>query len=109
LTVENKSGIIPLEYFILVRLDTVDEITKGRIWIPPTTRDQMQQMQTSGVLTAIGPLAFRYDVKNGVIPEVGQRVMFAKYGGIIANGKDNAEYRLLKDGDLAAILIETIK
>lgn len=64
----------------------------------------MQQAQTSGELIAIGPLAFQYDIENNVIPEIGQRVVFPKYGGFVVKGKDNAEYRLLKDGDLAAIL-----
>lgn len=102
----NMSGIQPLEYYVLIRLDTVEERTKGRIWLPETTREQLQQAQQSGMLIAVGPLAFEYDVQNSVIPKVGQRVVFPKYGGFVVKGKDNAEYRLLKDGDLAAILTE---
>jgi len=104
--IENASGIIPLEYYVLIRLDTVEEKTSGKIWLPETTREQMQQAQTAGCLVAIGPLAFAYDVENSVIPEVGQRVVFPKYGGFVVKGRDGVEYRLLKDGDLAAILTE---
>lgn len=103
---DNESGILPLEYYVLIRLDTIEEQTKGRIWLPETTREVLQQAQTSGKLMAIGPLAFQYDVENSIIPEVGQRVVFPKYGGFVVKGKDGAEYRLLKDGDLAAILTE---
>jgi len=106
LIIENKSGIAPLEYYILIRLDTISERTSKNIWLPETTREQMQQAQTSGELIAIGPLAFQYDIENKVIPKVGQRVVFPKYGGFVVKGKDTAEYRLLKDGDLAAILTE---
>lgn len=106
---ENVSGIIPLEYYILIRLDTIAERTSKNIWLPETTREQLQQAQTSGELIDIGPLAFRYDVENKVIPKVGDRVVFPKYGGFVVKGKDTAEYRLLKDGDLAAILSDTNK
>ena len=102
----NKSGINPLEYYILIRLDTVEERINGKIWLPETTREQLQQAQISGQLMAIGPLAFQYDVENDVIPEIGQRVVFPKYAGFVVKGKDGVEYRLLKDGDLAAILTD---
>lgn len=68
-------------------------------------REQKEQAQISGIIIDIGPLAFRYDVENPVIPQVGQRVAFPKYGGL-AIKRNKAEYRLLKDGDLAAILTE---
>lgn len=102
----NDSGYIPLEYYVLVKLDTVDEKTKGGIWLPDTTREQNQQAQITGQLLAIGPLAFLYDVENSVIPQVGQRVAFPRYSGLVIKGKDTAEYRLIKDGDLAAIITE---
>jgi len=106
LTTENASGIVPLEYYVLIRLDTVEERTKGNIWIPDSSREQMQQAQTSGLLIDIGPLAFQYDVDNPTVPKIGQRVVFPKYGGFVVKGKNGVEYRLLKDGDLAAILTE---
>lgn len=102
----NDSGYIPLEYYVLVKLDTVDEKTKGGVWLPEPVREQQEQAQITGRLLAIGPLAFLYDVENPVIPQVGQRVAFPRYSGLVVKGKDKAEYRLIKDGDLAAILTE---
>lgn len=102
----NPSGIEPLEYYVVIKLDSMDEITKGGVWLPASVREREEQAQVTGRLIAIGPLAFRYDVENSVIPQIGNRVAFPKYGGLVLRGKDGTEYRLLKDGDLAAILAE---
>ncbi len=102
----DTSGIIPLEYYVLIKLDPVEEKTKGGIILIEETRERKEQAQRTGRLVAIGPLAFEYDVDNDVIPQVGERVAFPKYGGIEITGKDKLEYRLLKDGDLAAIMTE---
>lgn len=104
----NNSGIAPLEYYVLIKLDAVEQRTKGGIIIPEDTRERQEQAQSTGRLIAIGPLAFMYDVENGLVPEIGERVAFPKYGGLKIEGRDKAEYRLLKDGDLAAILSDDI-
>lgn len=104
--IENTSGITPLEYYVLVKLDTIAEKTQGGIWIPDDTRQQKELAQISGRIIAIGPLAFLYDVHNSTIPDIGDRVAFPKYSGLAPIGKDKGEYRLIKDGDIAAILAE---
>lgn len=91
---------------MLIKLDKVEEKTKGGIFIPDDVRERKEQAQASGRLVAIGPLAFIYDVENPTIPEIGERVAFPKYSGLTQMGRDGAEYRLLKDGDLQAILAE---
>lgn len=106
MTAINISGIIPLEYYILVKLDVVEERTKGGIILTADTQERETQAQASGVLVDIGPLAFLYEVENDTIPKLGQRVAFAKYGGQERTGKDGMRYRLLRDGDLSAILAE---
>lgn len=106
ITSENNSGIIPLEYYVLVKLDVVEEKTKGGILLIAETQERETQAQASGNLVAIGPLAFIYDVDNSIIPQLGDKVAFPKYGGQERTGKDGARYRLLKDGDLTAILAE---
>lgn len=98
------SGIIPLEYYVLIKLDVVEERTKGGIIRIAETQERETQAQSSGVLVDIGPLAFIYEVDNQTIPAIGDRVCFPKYGGQERTGSDGARYRLLKDGDLSAIL-----
>lgn len=104
--IENKSGINPLEYYVVIKTDNMEEMTKGGVWLPPSIRDRENQAQVIGRLIAIGPLAFKYDIENDVIPQIGDKVAFPKYGGLVLRGKDGSEYRLLKDGDLAAILTD---
>ncbi len=103
---DSSHGIEPLEYYVLIKLDKVEERTKGGIILIEETRERETQAQASGRLVAIGPLAFIYDVENDTIPEIGDRVAFPKYSGLKQVGKDGEEYRLLKDGDLQAILAE---
>lgn len=102
----NESGIIPLEYYVLIKLDIVEETTKGGIILIQETQERETQAQASGRLVEIGPLAFLYDTHNDCIPRLGDRVCFPKYGGQERKGKDGAIYRILKDGDLSAILAE---
>lgn len=91
---------------MLIKLDAVEEKTKGGIYIPDELRDRQGLAQASGCLIAKGPLAFIYDVDNPIIPEIGERVAFPKYSGLEQKGRDGVDYRLLKDGDLQAILAE---
>lgn len=100
----NKSGINPLEYFVVISPDNVENKTKGGIIIPDDTLDRHKQAQMTGIIVASGPLAFRYEVENDFTPDVGDRVAFGRYSGHTLKGKDGIEYRILKDGDLTAIV-----
>jgi chaperonin GroES len=103
--VSNNSGITPLEYFVLIKPDDVENKTKGGIYIPDETLDRNKLAQMTGILIACGPLAFKYeDFENPLIPQIGERVAFGRYSGLTLKGRDAIEYRLLKDGDLTAIV-----
>lgn len=102
---ENKSGIFPIEYKILVAPIEVDEKTKGGIIIPDQTKERDQFAQMQGTLVAVSPLAFSYE---GTVewskPKPGDKVLFAKYAGTVVDGKDGKKYRLVNDKDVAAVL-----
>jgi chaperonin GroES len=103
--VSNDSGITPLEYFVLIKPDEVEQKTKGGIFLPDQTLERNNLAQMTGILMAFGPLAFKYeDFENPLIPQIGQRVAFGRYSGVSLKGQDGIEYRLLKDGDLTAIV-----
>ena len=103
---ENKSGIEPTLDRILVRPDQIEETTAGGILIPPTVLELHMAAQTSGVLIAIGPDCWS-DYK-GPASVIGQKVMFAKYGGQSIWGKDGVEYRVLNDVDITANIDEGV-
>lgn len=99
----NKSGIQPVEYKCLVLPEKVEEKTEGGILLTASLQEQDQLAETKGVLVAAGGMAF--SDWAGEKPVVGQRVMIAKYAGLLCRGKDGEEYRLVNDKDIAAILV----
>ena len=106
----NNSGVFPTEYNVLIEPKKIDDMSKGGIIIPDTSRDRDQFAQTEGVLVAISPLAFTYasEPEWGTAdkPKPGDRVLFAKYSGTTVKGENGKDYRLVKDKDVAAILYD---
>src|SRR4051812_12840511 len=102
----NPSGINPTEYKVLVLPSKVDEKTKGGIILPDDSKDRNQFAQMEGTLVAVSPLAFSYQDWNGSNPpQVGDRVLYAKYAGALVKSWKNAvEYRLVNDKDISAVL-----
>ena len=91
----------PVEYKVLVLLDPTERVTEGGIVLPEDVADKEQQKQVVGTLIAVGGNAFQEVLDP--IPQVGDKVMIAKYSGLVhkANGK---EYRLCNDKDIGAIV-----
>lgn len=103
---DNKSGIHPSGDRVLIKPDKIEEKTKGGIVIAHTIAEQHMMAQTSGVLVATGPDCWS-DYKQS-FAGIGDRVMFAKYGGQVVIGKDGQEYRVLNDIDITAIIEEGV-
>lgn len=102
---DNPSGIHPIEYRVVILPDEVEEKSKGGIIIPQDVRERHQMAQVQGVLVAVGGLAFTVDgVKWPDPPQVGDRVMIAKYTGLEAEGKDGKKYRVCNDKDVCAVM-----
>lgn len=98
----NASGINPVEYKCLVLPTKVEETTAGGIVLPSQIQEQDQLAETKGILVAVGGMAF--SDWSGAKPTVGQKVMIAKYAGLLCKGNDGEEYRLVNDKDIAAVL-----
>jgi len=105
----NQSGIHPVEYKCLVKLDEVKNTTDSGIVISLGDESEREAMaQVKGTLVAIGHNAF-FDWNWK--PPLGSRVMIAKHEGIICRGADQEEtelgaYRLVSDKQIAAVLVE---
>ena len=115
------SGIRPVGDRVLIRPDSL-ETKVGSLVIPDTVLDRHGLAQTIGTLVAVGPDAWKHSVETGPEGEVkavkgysqpfakvGDKVMFAKYGGLFVRGKDDVEYRILNDVDVTALVDEEIK
>jgi len=97
----NPSGINPLDLRVLVKPDAAaDKI--GSIFIPDQERERRGMAECRATLVAVGQNAFSEIV--GPKPEPGQRVLIAKYAGIVTKGDDGEEYRLCNDADICAVL-----
>lgn len=104
----NTSGIRPVEYKVLVKLDDMYEadplLKRAReagIELAASAGEREQMAQVKGTLVAAGDNAF-IDWKWK--PPAGVRVMVAKYAGLYCEGDDGQEYRLCNDKDIAAVL-----
>lgn len=103
----NTSGYEPLDLRVLVMPDVVPEKT-GSIFVPETARERDQFAQCEGVLVAAGVNAFSEARQSAdfVPPKPGDRIIFAKYGGIMLDGKDGQKYRIMNDADITALIID---
>ena len=98
----NTSGMVPVEYKILVQPEAVEETSKGGIVLSVKTTEREAMAQVRGKLIAVGGNAFE-DWK-GRIPQVGDSIWMAKYAGFVVKSDDGTEMRLCNDKDVAAII-----
>jgi chaperonin GroES len=101
---DNTSGLQPCEYKILIEPEEVELKSAGGIVLATATTEKEKMAQVRGKLIAVGGNAFE-DWKEP-IPKVGDRVMYAKYAGLVVKGKDGQDLRLANDKDLTAIVAE---
>lgn len=104
---QNTSGISPVEYNVLVKVEKVEKVTAGGIIKPDSIEDRQNAMFTKGVLVAVSPLAFTYErwPEGSRKPRPGDRVMITKAAGREVDGEDGEKYKILKDKDIEAILV----
>ena len=110
-TYQNTSGIIPLDKRIIVLPDPVPEKTSGGLILPETAQEREKYATMKATLVAIGELAWgeaMVDAANWKMPfkrpKPGDRVLIAKYGGILLTGDDGNDYRIMNDADVNGLL-----
>lgn len=105
----NESGISPVEYNIVVRMDPVEEKTAGGILLPGSKTDRDKLAADEGVIVAASPLAFGYAEwpEGARVPQVGDRVLMAQFDGRIWE-RGGVTYRLIKDKSVIAVIDEPV-
>lgn len=99
----NESGITPVGISILVLPDAVEQTTESGIVLSTHEQHSREEMgQTDGEVIAIAEFAY-FDEKKPRC-KVGDRVIMAKYAGMVRVGNDGLTYRLIKDDDVVGIL-----
>lgn len=107
----NGSGILPMQFKIVVRVEKVEEKTNGGIFIPEQAQDRRQFEITRGVVVAVGPAAFSDDRQyppGATRPAVGDRIWFDKHAGTQVKGKRDHMilYRVIEDTDIVGICVD---
>ena len=101
--VANNSGVSPAGHRIVVLPDEVELTTaSGIVLSSPTEQKREEMAQIEGTLVAIGTTAWADQAAPWA--ELGQRVLFAKYAGLVKVGKDGKKYRILSDLDVVGVI-----
>lgn len=105
---ECKPGLKPTEYNVLIAPDDAEKRI-GSIIIPDSVQEANKMATMQGRLVDVSPLAFNYDADwpdGSRKPQPGDKVLFAKYAGVLVDGEDKREYRACKDRDVIAVYAE---
>jgi len=104
----NETGIVPVEYKVLIKIDEIDDKSSGGILLPENTREREQMAHDRGTLIEASDMAFS-DWK-GLKPEAGDKVIFNKYAGTVIQfrreDRTMSRFRLCNDKDVCAVIKE---
>ncbi len=94
-----KVKIKPLEDRIVVQASEAETTTASGIVIPDTAKEKPQE----GVVLAVGPGRFDNGVRLPLDIEVGDTVIYSKYGGTEVK-YNNEDYLVLSSRDVLAVI-----
>ncbi|MHC4413063.1 MAG: co-chaperone GroES [Planctomycetota bacterium] len=98
--------IQPEGFKVIVKPEILEEKTEGGLYIPETVRETHERAGIRGEIVALGPKAdinFSVSEDEARPAKVGDKVMFAKYGGFYIEYAMQ-EYRILNDEDIVALI-----
>lgn len=99
-------GIRPVEYYVLIAPEEVEERTAGGIYIPQAKRETDDIATQRGRIVAQSPLAWTFADGDEHRGNVGDVVLFGRYAGSLIEGQDGRTYRICRDKDVAGIFTE---
>lgn len=100
---QNTSGIHPKGHRVLILPDPVEEVTQSGIIVAVgDNRDRERLAQLKGTVVEIGNTAWSDQPEHWACE--GDHVIFGKYSGLIYQGDDGKEYRIINDLDVVAIV-----
>lgn len=98
--------IEPCGHRVVVKPDPIEEKTQSGIIVSVGEKKEREQAaQTTGVIVAVGPTAWKAFDDGEPWAAVGDRVTYAKYGGWPFD-HDGENFRLLNDEDITGRVVE---
>jgi len=95
----NPSGITPIfDRVLILPLQVVEKTDWGFQLSTEETSEREQMANTTGQIVALGE-----EVPEGVV-SLEDKVIFAKFSGLLYTGKDGKSYRMVNYGDLTGKL-----
>lgn len=106
--------VLPEGAKVLVVPDKVEEKTKGGIILPEKVKKDERLRMWKGTIVAMGPKAYVVFANDetgetDVAAKIGDRVIYAMYGGMVIRDEDDPSielYRVLNDEDVVCKIIE---
>ena len=100
---KNRSGINPRGWRVLIKPMEVATVSKGGIILGTDENTEREQMaNTTGVVIAMGDQC--YEKMTAPWCKVGDKVIFAKYAGLLYKGRNGEAVRLVNDDDITGVL-----
>ena len=100
---KNPSGINPVGWRILIKpKEIIEKTASGIILTTEVTKDREQMGNTTGVVVAMGDQCFTNEPSPWC--KVGDKVIFAKYAGLLYTGGNGEQYRMINDQDIVGTL-----
>jgi chaperonin GroES len=96
---DTRVGIKPLEDRIVIQVLEAEQTTASGIVIPDTAKEKPQE----GRVLAVGPGRFEDGVRVPLDVQVGDKVIFSKYGGTEVKFA-GVEYLVLSARDVLAVV-----
>lgn len=104
----NPSGLSIHGKNILVKPDPCSPRSPGGVELPPDLIERMTDASVTGAIFGVGPEAFRlFDDGTpwkGPAPQLGDRIVFEKYAGVVVMGTDGERYRIIDYRAVAATI-----
>ncbi len=98
-TTDTRVGIKPLEDRIVIQVLEAEQTTASGIVIPDTAKEKPQE----GRVLAVGPGRFEDGARVPLDVQVGDKVIFSKYGGTEVKFS-GVEYLVLSARDVLAVV-----
>lgn len=102
-----RPGLSPFGFNLLVAMEPIQKSSPGGIQLPDSVIEKQRIVQVRGRLIAVSPVAFDFaSFPAETKPRIGDAVMIAKLSGILTEGADGNEYRIISDKDLVCTIDE---
>lgn len=104
---ECDPGLKPTGFSVLIAPASTESKTKGGIILTDDITGRDKAATVRGRLISVSPVAFDFaNWPEGTEPKPGDAVYYAKFAGMVVEGRDGKEYRVCLDKDVAAIIEE---